>query len=654
MSYLPRISHLDVSGYEMYPGSSTADGLHRDLHPGLTLVVGANGLGKTTLVTLLRHMCAGPARLVNRSGGAFEAGGLRTTAVDVETFADRVGDRAREASARVVMKVAGSSFAVTRSLRNLELTSLIVDEVEKNPTEGEFQAIVVAAAEVPDYAHWLLLIDYLVFVSEDRSEPFWDRNIQRHLLRVLTREATAAGALAQAESRHISADSEFRNARVQLNRHRQRFEAQAAKVAGTGDVKAELLRISGAKRAVDAEIAELEAQLEDARDRSRQATQEYEVAGVELQLGLDALEAARFALIESAMPTQEDVVRYLSARLVTSQACPVCSQEGGDIASRLADSSCFLCGLTHQTNGSATHEGVTKLESQVQRAETAVEANAARRAERREHLHHIEASLAARRSRRADLESRIRGLRAQLPQGSTDLGSSVALIADLEADLAGLRSDLDASRDQLQTLIETTNEAVRAKQDDIKRVFDRVATMFLVEQCHLVPHQTSVKIGQEGERFDIQGFDLALGSSTESGESRRDARDEVSESQRIFIDIAFRIALVDTCVTSNAGTMVVDAPEGSLDAVFSSNAATLLFAFVSPTRAARHLVVASNLIEGSMLPKLAELAGLEGESDSRLINLLELAAPTAAVRERGEKYREVLRRALSSVSRGAQ
>jgi hypothetical protein len=176
--------------------------------------------------------------------------------------------------------------------------------------------------------------------------------------------------------------------------------------------------------------------------------------------------------------------------------------------------------------------------------------------------------------------------------------------------------------------------------------------MFLVERCHLVPHQTSIRIGQEGERFVIQAFDLDLGSSTEVGESRRDTRDEVSESQRVFIDVAFRIALVDTCVTSGAGTMVIDAPEGSLDAVFSSNAAALLSAFVPDATAERRLIVASNLVEGSMLPKLAELADIDDETDARLINLLDVAAPTAAVIERGDEYRAVLRGALDSTSRG--
>lgn len=654
MSYLPRITHVDISGYEMYPGTAGAEGLVRDIEPGITVVVGANGLGKTTLVNLLRHMCAGPARLTNRTRGAFEAGRLEATSVNVETFADRVGDRAVDASAQIVMEVGQTSFEVTRALRNLALTALVVDGVEEDPDEKRFQTCIVAAAEVADYADWLLLIDYLVFVTEDRSEPFWDRNVQRHLLRVLTRDAQASGALSEAESQHISADSEFRNARVQLNRHKQRFERLAAQVEGSGDIKDELITLSRARAAIDAAIVQLEADLQAARDRHHEAVREYELSEVESGLAVDSLEAARFAVIESAIPTHDEVIRYLTARLATSDVCPVCGQEGGDIAANLASDTCFLCGLAVVTQPSEDHTDVVELEARVQHAQKAVNANAARLAERAEHLRSMEASLVSTRTRGAELDGRMRALRARLPAGDTDVGSQAALISDLEADLEHLRRELDGSRAQLAALIEQSNEAVRAHQEAIKSVFDRVATTFLVEQCHLVPHETPIRIGQEGGRFDIQGFDLDLGSATELGESRRDSGDDVSESQRVFIDIAFRIALVESCVSSGAGTMVVDAPEGSLDAVFSTNAATLLFAFVSSEVYDRRLVVATNLIDGTMLPKLTELGGIGDAADPRLINLLDLAAPTAAVIERGDEYRAVLERALEGTpSNGA-
>ena len=646
MSYLPRITALDVAGYEMYPGTSAAPGLHRSFDPGLTLVVGANGLGKTTLVTLIRHMCAGPARLSNRTGGTFDAGRLRTTPAEREVFADRVGDRASGAHARIQMQIGDKSIAAGRDLSNLSLVTLEVDGAAVDATEDEFQSVVVAASRVTGYEDWLLLVDHLVFVTEDRPQPFWDRNVQRQLLRVLLRDAASARALSDAESRHISADSEFRNARAQLGRHRQRFEALRLKVAGTGDVNDRLVMLTAERNDVDRRIADAERTLDEAHDRYREAIREQEVAELQLQLSVDHLEAARFELIESTLPAQDDVVRYLQARLLTDQACPACGQDGGEIDANA--SRCFVCGLPLQGETTASDIPLAELEERVERASTAIEPNRRRAVDRGDAVRGLEATLAAERSQRLDLDGRIKALRSQLPTGAADLGSTTALIADLEDDVATLGAELDQSRSHLQDLIDRSNDAVREHQDEIKRVFDTVATMFLVESCHLVPHQTLLRIGQEGERFEVQAFNLDLGSSTEPGESRRETREEVSESQRVFIDIAFRIALMHTCVEGRSSTMIIDAPEGSLDVVFASNAAMMLAAFVDPSVGENRLVVASNLVEGSLLPGLARLAGIRDHDDSRLIDLLEIAAPTTAVVLRGDDYRAVLAKALSS------
>lgn len=647
MTYLPRITRLDVSGYEMFPGTPDEPGLHREFAPGMTLIVGANGLGKTTLVTLLRHMCAGPQRLSNRAVGTFDAGRLRTTAAEVETFADRVGDRASSASACISMDIANRSVRATRSLRNLSLTALVIDGAEVEASEERFCTAVVAAAQVTDYADWLLLVDHLIFVTEDRSLPFWDRNVQRQLLRILTHDAAAARALSDAESQHISADSEFRNARAQLTRHRSRFETLAAKVAGSGDINDALATLSVEREQVARQIDELQNKLDLAMERHREAVRDHEVAEVEHQQALDTLEVARFELIESALPTQDDVVRYLRSRIATEQTCPICGQEGGEVADHLEGSSCFLCRLPIDEQPSRPRPALVALETQVAHAVKAVEGNSERAEERAAVVRQLQADLAAWQSSRVNIDGRMKALRSRLPRGGADLGSNAALIADLEDDLESLRVDLGASRAHLEELIELSNEAVRGQQDEIKRVFDDVATRFLVERCQLVPHTTPVRIGQEGERFQVQAFDLDLASATEVGESRRDTADDVSESQRVFIDVAFRIALIHTSVAESSGTMVIDAPEGSLDAVFSTNAATLLAAFIAPEFGENRLIVASNLVEGSLLPALARVAAVRQHNDSRLIDLLQVAAPTAAVLQRGDEYRAVLEKALA-------
>lgn len=634
----------------MYPGLPDVAGLTRAIEPGMTLIVGANGLGKTTLVTLLRHMCAGPERLQNRGGSIFEAGRLKTTGANVHTFADRVADRASDAIATLEMRVGEHNFRVGRSLRNLELREFLVDGKRLEPSESAFSSQILRAAEVTDYADWLLLIDHLVFVTEDRMQPFWDRNVQRHLLRILINDPATAGRLSDAESEHISADSEFRNARNQLNRHKKRYERLSQSLAESGSAQEQLRTLESERAVLNRDLAHLEAVYENQSDERLAALRSTESAEVALQVALDALEVERFRQIEAAMPGQDDVVRYLTARVSSVAECPACGQATPALAERIAAQLCFLCGneLESVTAGGDTSDALDQLESRIRTARSAIDVGRDLLNERMEALIASEASLATARTRRAELAARIRAIRSQLPSGSEDISSTSALIADLEDDLEVLRGELTASRRTLWSLIQNSNRAISERQADIKDVFDAVATRFLVEQCHLVPHQTSLRIGQEGERFEVQAFDLALSSPSAVGEPQRDSRDEVSESQRVYVDIAFRIALILSCANGGESSLVVDAPEGSLDAVFVENAANLLVALIEPANSESRLILATNLVEGHLLPALARVGGIDHANDPRVVDLLEIAAPTAALRARGGEYRHIRDEAFAS------
>ncbi len=56
----PVLTGLHVEGYGLYPGKSGRNGLKTALPSGLTVVLGANGLGKTTLVWIMYRLLSGP------------------------------------------------------------------------------------------------------------------------------------------------------------------------------------------------------------------------------------------------------------------------------------------------------------------------------------------------------------------------------------------------------------------------------------------------------------------------------------------------------------------------------------------------------------------------------------------------------------------
>ena len=128
---------------------------------------------------------------------------------------------------------------------------------------------------------------------------------------------------------------------------------------------------------------------------------------------------------------------------------------------------------------------------------------------------------------------------------------------------------------------------------------------------------------------------------------RRAGPDDVSESQREFIDLSFRMALM-TSAGSSASGLVVDTPESSLDAVFAKRAGDTLVRFGE--RDGNIVIVTSNLIEGSLLPTLIDGLSSTAEKAGRLVDLFEVAHPTAAVSSNQDEYDALRQRLFAPLS----
>ena len=197
MINLPLLQSLDVTGYGLYPGDDPeAPGLHIHFSPGLTLVLGANGLGKTTLVTMLYRLLTGPSDI----SALLERTDLGTASLEVtqlpgsttQTFAQRVADNAARATARLVFEVGSEEVSVERSLRDLTLRSFSVGTSPPSQDEKQYQDLMVRLANVSTFGDWILLLRYIVFYFEDRRSLVWDPSAQRQLLRILFLEPNQA------------------------------------------------------------------------------------------------------------------------------------------------------------------------------------------------------------------------------------------------------------------------------------------------------------------------------------------------------------------------------------------------------------------------------------------------------------------------------
>ena len=245
MINFPILKRLDVSDYGLYPGTPENLGLHIDFSPGLTLILGANGLGKTTLVSILYRLLAGPYDISGLEGRSGELGNINLTPTVLSvsrrsTFAQRVLDHAQKSIARLVYQLGNQELVVERRLNDLSLVHLALDEIDLEASEDLYKTTVLNLVGIGAYGDWILLLRHLIFYFEDRRALIWDGSAQRQILRFLFLSPDTANRWTADEREILELDSRMRNLSAALYKEERVASYHEKQTEVAPDLKQEL------------------------------------------------------------------------------------------------------------------------------------------------------------------------------------------------------------------------------------------------------------------------------------------------------------------------------------------------------------------------------------------------------------------------------
>ncbi|MDG4814690.1 ATP-binding protein [Micromonospora sp. WMMD956] len=644
------LEELTIKEYGLYPGTSKHPGVRVTFKPGLTLVLGANGLGKTTLVTIMYRMLTGGHELPNMVAGR-EFGNRTPEArslsrIDRRVFADRVIDDAAGATAALTFRLGRSSFRVSRSLHDLSIRSFTIDDEEQDASDTAYQAAIQDHANVPSFGDMIFLLRHLTFYFEDRRALVWDASAQRQLLRLLFLDRETAKQQASKEREIFTLDSSVRNLQYAIGREEKRA-ARTEKVIGSADeVRQKLQLLQGIQEDELEQLAELEEALAIVEARRQQARVNALTAEQAQESALRAVERQQLSMIRNSFPSASETARYLVGHIVANQSCLVCQSDvpgfAADLQARVLERRCVVCNsnITERTvPRQRTNRTLTKALKDLEAAETqATAAVGERDASEAEYDARVSiiAELTARTANRAvDIDNLIK----RLPPSDKAVHEHRTYLSTMRAGLAADRQKLESLRDEFGMFAARINRDIASRKEEIKRAFRSFATDFLLEGCELVWAPRKGRLGETGGLVDFPAFELEMTGTDYHSAVRRSGPQQVSESQREFIDLAFRMALMQVA-TEGGTTMVIDAPESSLDAVFVARAADVLTRYGEPSSGNR-LLITSNLVEGDLIPALLRNAGIQSSRDERVVDLLAIATPTAATEQLHEQYQEV-------------
>lgn len=654
MIKFPVLKCLKVENFGLYPGSAEQSGINIVFERGPTLIAGINGLGKSTLIAILLRSFTGPFDLPKpaQDGDLGEVEPEPVPIVPRLLFAPRVADKAENAVATVEVAFGSRTLFIQRRLADLKIVGWRLDDQEQTADESHFQETLKELMGVDSFFDALLILRYVVFFLEDRRALVWGRTAQRELLRALFVSSASAGALSRVRYDMLSADSAYRNLRSVLNRRIKENEQEIARLTTVTGVRAELTILESQLEAVrteeaklDIEVAEIEALRQDARLRSANAALERDGA-------IRDLERIKVHAISRKFRDLDENAIYVLARLASEDFCLSCETHrvglGAEVTARLASGLCVVCGSPRHDDAEAepidfTAERIKELQDRIRACDAEIETSAReiRECDDRRRRHIEDLSSAGR--RKLTLLDELRRQRTRLPSSERSVDDLDERNRELQRTIDEEKLRFDEHRGKFEAALAESQDQVTRMQAQVADAFAGYAKVFIKERCRIAFQPVSVRIGQTGSEFEVGLFQLSISGGALGAETPRTEPDQVSMSQREFLDLAFRMALMAVASGGGAATLVVDTPEASLDFLFAERAGDQLARFAKEGEPiGNRVIVTSNLANPELIPALLKGRPHGASARSRVVDLLQIAAPNAAVRDDMKRYEEFL------------
>ena len=287
---------------------------------------------------------------------------------------------------------------------------------------------------------------------------------------------------------------------------------------------------------------------------------------------------------------------------LTSDGCPIChtahQKLPEHIEQALNQNVCPLCGEHIPETASEQTEIIAKLakiDNNLSKIEHELEELILRQQTVEEQLDNLKKKIEELKKRKEDIEKKCYSF---LLDDATDDSWSSRIKALQDSISAVEREKFKHIEDRDQLKMEYDNLCV-----SLEKIYRRVQVDFL---------PIFKKFAKEFTGLDL---DMTLVSVTDDGrkmfkfilqidDTNRDNEFELSESQRFFIDIALRMAIVTfVCSKTTASTsMLIDTPEGSLDIAYETNAGSMFYEYIA---ANQKLIITANLNSSGLIQTLA-------------------------------------------------
>ena len=605
---LPAISYVRLESFSIYQERPIVEIEIRD---GVFCLAGANGLGKSSFLAAVNFCLTGI--VVHPERGSFSS--MRKFYHDSlsysRTFFDgRISELDRDsAEVTVHFTVGGHKYELTRnlfepqSLRDLVVVDgagqvLNQDTDDDDVRHQDYARLLVEDCRLSKFEQFVFLQHFLLTFDERRHLLFWDEQVMTPLLYLAfgidADDARRADELTHAVNR---AESRRRNAQWQATSARRKMKELGGDAVDESLLDGLLEQHQALSEAVDQateELTGLQRGAADARLDHANASAEYQ----SLKHQYDHLFTRR--LRSRSAPRLHPAV----AESLKTERCSVCGTQGHHVVTKIEESldanACPLCAssFTPTSEADSSIDNLREVDSELAQAGERVKAAQVRRDRFDKE---VDAALQVYNEKVQQLESFDNDNEKTLPSLSSGLVGLLEQRRVAESE----RMHAVERRDEWARKRDTARRELEPLQKALRVAYEEAEVDFVPNFRDLARQFIGLDLDVFLDKADRTRFILGL----EVQGTRRRTTTTLSESQRFFLDIALRMALVQQMTDAEApSTVYIDTPEGSLDIAYEAKAGAMFGKFVF---SGQNIMMTANINANQLLRRLAEVCRSE-------------------------------------------
>ena len=602
--FLPKIRELHIYNYDLYKCP-----LDIKFSSKLNLIFGTNGLGKTTLLNIIQYSIIGPYIGKVESRNWKDQQKSRRPMYEKNYFKNRMNAKDENAEVKVIYTLGCDSYEVWHSLYSHKLNKVLKNgkeligkdtnyEVYEKKYFGQsdldlsddlinkYHKSIEKSSNFPDVNSYILMITEMMFFTEARNFAFWDQNLCKSILsKFMTNEKYFEYDNVQKLVKKYDSQARLMSYKMSMVKDFLGDDFSNDKLETPNYSVEDLQKINTQIDAVKNRISRIEKSL-NANDKEK------------IQNRLES-EKTNKQLLEIENKWYENIFpdtyqnmfnRYVP--IILSGRCPFCGDV--NLNTKVNIENCFFCGQAIETKKKTNLEELEITRKNLSFEKTRLKNNY-------ELLKNDENKYKENlRIEKKELYSLIE--QQQIIKKDIDIKSNdnYAKYQQLEIKKQEYNNLCNEAKQRETELALEIDECVKSVFLDYSRVFKKYAYSFLGNDKQI----DLQLVGEANEAF----FKFFLnGTERESSES-------LSESQRIFVDMAYRLATLE--FFHKDSYFISETPDSTLDYLFEENAVTTFKNFIE---SGNTLFLSANARNSTLINNLVEVY----KSDYKLVNLLE-------------------------------